>query len=195
MSSTDVNKPVGKSARRGGKGKQRSKKPDPVESPASVESPAPIQMQSPEPDQQLYAETHQAQSPTADLEPAVNEPIEAAVTAPDVHPVAVPPVAVPPAAAPSPAEPAPVSLQTIANAYRDYTRQSFEEIGCYFEQLTGARSLDKAMKVQADFMKRAYETSVSESRRIYELHNRLAKQTFQPFQSLVGKRPETHGKS
>ena len=86
-------------------------------------------------------------------------------------------------------------MQTIANAYRDYTRKSFEEIGCYFEQLTSARSLDKAMKVQADFMKRAYETSVSESRRIYELHNRLARQTFQPFQSLVGKRPETHGKS
>ena len=119
-------------------------------------------MQSPEPDQQLHAETHQAQSPTADLEPAVNEPIEAAVTAPDVLPV-VPPTAAPSPAEPAPAEPAPVSLQTIANAYRDYTRKSFEEIGCYFEQLTSARSLDKAMKVQADFMKRAYETSVSES--------------------------------
>jgi Phasin protein len=194
MSSTDVNKSGGKSARRAGKGKQRSKKPDPVESPTPVENRAPIQMQSPEPDQQLHAETHQAQSPTADLEPAVNEPIEAAVTAPDVLPV-VPPTAAPSPAEPAPAEPAPVSLQTIANAYRDYTRKSFEEIGCYFEQLTSARSLDKAMKVQADFMKRAYETSVSESRRIYELHNRLAKQTFQPFQSLVGKRPETHGKS
>jgi hypothetical protein len=146
-------------------------------------------MQSPEPDQQLHAEL-QSQGPPADLEPAVKEPIEAAVTSPDVLPVAVPP-----AAAPSPAEPAPVSLQTIANAYRDYTRKSFEEIGCYFEQLTGARSLDKAMKIQADFMKRAYETSVSESRRIYELHNTLARQTFQPFQGLVGKRPETHGKS
>ena len=85
------------------------------------------------------------------FEPAVNEPIEAAVTAPDVLPV-VPPTAAPSPAEPAPAEPAPVSLQTIANAYRDYTRKSFEEIGCYFEQLTSARSLDKAMKVQADFM-------------------------------------------
>jgi hypothetical protein len=200
MSSTDMNKSVGKSARRPGKGKQRRQKPDPVESPALVESPVPVQMQSPEPDQQVYAEPDQAQPPAADPEPAVNvpainEPIEATVTAPVVVPAAVTAPEVPPAAAPSPVELAPVSLQTIANAYRDYTRKSFEEIGCYFEQLTGARSLDKAMKVQSDFMKRAYETSVAESQRIYELHNRLARQTFQPFQRLMGKMPETHGKS
>jgi hypothetical protein len=101
----------------------------------------------------------------------------------------------PTAAAPSPAEPAPVSLQTIANAYRDYTRKSFEEFGSYFEQLSGARSLDKAMAVQTEFVKRAYETSVTESQKICELHNRLAQQTFQPFQRLVGKLPETHRKS
>jgi hypothetical protein len=51
------------------------------------------------------------------------------------------------------------------------------------------------MKVQTDFMKRAYETSVAESQRICELHNRLARQTFLPFQGVIGKTRETHGKS
>ena len=86
-------------------------------------------------------------------------------------------------------------MQTIANAYRDYTRKSFEEIGSYFEQLTGVRSLDKAMKVQTEFVKRTYENSVAESQRICELHNKLARQTLQPFQGLAGKTPDTHGKS
>ena len=93
------------------------------------------------------------------------------------------------------AELSPVSLQTIANAYRDYTRKSFEEFGSFFEQLSGARSLEKAMSVHTEFVKRAYETSVTESQKICELHNKLARQTFQPLQGLVGKPRETRGKS
>ena len=105
-----------------------------------------------------------------------------------------------PADAPSPtepaaAEPSPVSLQTIANAYRDYTRKSFEQFGSFFEQLSGVRSLDKAMEVQTEFVKRAYENSVAESQKIRELHRKLARQTLEPFEGLVGKTPETHGKS
>lgn len=187
MSTTNENKPVGKSGKRGKKGEQRRQKPDPLESPALV------QTQSPDPDHQLHLQPDQAESAKPELPPAATEPVEAVVIAEPIETVVTSPDALP-AAAPAPTEPAPVSLQTIANAYRDYTRKSFEEIGSYFEQLTGVRSLDKAMKVQTDFMKRAYETSVVESQRICELHNRLARQTFQPFQGLMGKTRETHGK-
>jgi hypothetical protein len=101
----------------------------------------------------------------------------------------------PASAEPSPAEPTPVSLQTIANAYRDYTRKSLEEFGSFVEQLSSVRSIDKAMMVQSEFVKRAYENSVAESQKICELHNRLAKQTLDPFKGLTGKAPATHGKS
>ena len=101
----------------------------------------------------------------------------------------------PPPTEPAAADPSPVSLQTIANAYRDYTRKSFEQFGSFFEQLTGVRSLDKAMEVQTEFVKRAYENSLTESQKIRELHRKLARQTLEPFEGLVGKRPETHGKS
>ncbi len=87
-----------------------------------------------------------------------------------------------------------MSLQALANAYRDYTRKSIEEFGSFVEQLSGARSLDKAMTVQTEFVKRAYETSVAESHKICELHNRLARQTLDPFKGLTGKTPATHGK-
>ncbi len=45
----------------------------------------------------------------------------------------------------------------------------------------------KAMTVQSEFVKRAYETSITESQKICELHNRLAKQTLDPFKGLAGK--------
>jgi hypothetical protein len=158
-------------------------------------------------------------------QPAVEEPVVAVAAPPEPQPTAAPsPSELPPAAPvsaepppaepvsaepstpepvsaksasaePSPGEPAPVSLQTIANAYRDYTRKSIEEFGSFVEQLSGVRSLDKAMTVQSEFVKRAYETSVAESQKICELHNRLAKQTLDPFKGLTGKTPTTHGKS
>jgi hypothetical protein len=214
MSSTDQGKPAGKSGRRKGKGERRQKA---VSQESLPESPAPAQLQSPDQDQELrQPQPDHAETPKVAQQPAVEEPVVAApepqpAAAPlpseplpsepspaepvAAEPVAVEPVSVKPASAePSPAEPTPVSLQTIANAYRDYTRKSLEEFGSFVEQLSGVRSLDKAMTVQSEFVKRAYETSVVESQKICELHNRLAKQTLDPFKGMTGKPPATHGK-
>jgi hypothetical protein len=240
---TDQGKPPGKSG-------QRSKKGERAKKTKSKASPAPVELQGPDQAPALQVEPEPVESPKLDPQPAVNEPIEAAIASPEPETIAAPspaapspaepsPAALSPAepvlaepafaepalaepapakyapaetvvaeivapetapaktaaAAPAPVELAPVNLQTIANAYRDYTRKSFEEFGSFVEQLTGARSIDKAMTVHSEFVKRAYETSVAESQRICELHNRLAKQTLQPFQGLVGKSPETRGKT
>jgi hypothetical protein len=115
---------------------------------------------------------------------------------PAAEPQPVPAVQIEPvAAAPAPVDTVPVSLQTIANAYRDYTRKSFAEFGSYVEQLSGVRSLDNAVVVQSEFVKRAYATSVAESQKICELHGKLARQTLQPFRELTNKGAETRGKS
>ena len=120
--------------------------------------------------------------PSPARQPVSAQPVSA-------KPASAEPVSAKPASAePSPAEPTPVSLQTIANAYRDYTRKSLEEFGSFVEQLSGVRSLDKAMTVQTEFVKRAYETSVAKSQKICELHNRLAKQTLDPFKGPTGKK-------
>jgi hypothetical protein len=217
MSTTDGTKSAGKSGRRKGKGEKRKKavSQEAVSPQGLPESPAPAQLQSPDPDQELQPpEPVHAESPKVDLQPAVEEPVVAVAAPPEPQPVvapspseplpAEPASAAPPAAEPALAEPAsaelasaelaPVSLQTIANAYRDYTRKSLEEFGSFVEQLSGVRSLDKAMTVQTEFVKRAYENSVAESQKICELHNRLAKQTLDPFKGLTGKTPATHGK-
>ncbi|MEH2518640.1 hypothetical protein V1279_004213 [Bradyrhizobium sp. AZCC 1610] len=203
MSNTDQGKPTGKSGRRKGKG-ERGKKA--ISQESLPESPAPAQPLSPDQDQELQQpQPDHAESPKVDQQPAVEEPAVAVVASPEPQPAAAPSPSEPsPAepvsaesvsAEPSPAEPAPVSLQTIANAYRDYTRKSFEEFGSFVEQLSGVRSLDKAMTVQTEFVKRAYETSVAESQKICELHNRLARQTLDPFKGVTGKASATHGKS
>jgi hypothetical protein len=190
MSGTDESKPAAK-GRRSKKVEARGPKS------YSIESPAPVQMQT--------GEREPVQVPQADPQQAVSEPVEAVVAeAIVVEAVAADPDAVaadapspsePAPAEPATAEPSPVTLQTIANAYRDYTKKSFEEFGSFCEQLSGVRSLEKAMAVQAEFVKRAFESSVTESRKIRELHSKLARQTLERFQRLAGNTPEPRNKS
>ena len=78
-------------------------------------------------------------------------------------------------------------MQAIASAYGDYTKKSFEDTQSMVEKLSGVKSLDKAIEVQTEFAKSAYETFVAESQKIAGLYTDLAKQTFKPFEGLVAK--------
>jgi hypothetical protein len=79
------------------------------------------------------------------------------------------------------------SFQAIAIAYGDYTKKSFEDTKAFVEKLSGVRSLDKAIEVQTEFAKTAYETFVTESQKIGALYGDLAKQSYKPFGGLVAK--------
>jgi phasin family protein len=78
-------------------------------------------------------------------------------------------------------------VQAIASAYGDYTKKSFEDTKSYVEKLTGVKSLDKALEVQTEYAKSAYETFVAESQKIAGLYTDLAKQTFKPLESMAAK--------
>ncbi len=78
-------------------------------------------------------------------------------------------------------------LQAIASAYGDYTKKSFEDTKSFVEKLSGVKSLDKAIEVQTEFAKSAYETFVTESQKIAGLYTDLAKQAYKPVEGLIAK--------
>jgi len=78
-------------------------------------------------------------------------------------------------------------IQAIASAYGDYTKKSFEDTKSFVEKLSGSGSLEKAIEVQTEYAKSAYETFVAESQKIAGLYTDLAKQTFKPLESLAAK--------
>jgi hypothetical protein len=80
----------------------------------------------------------------------------------------------------APADTAAVSLQTIANAYGDFTRKSLEETRSFVEKLKGVRSLEKAVELQSQFARQTHETFVADSQKICELYTELARQIFKP---------------
>jgi hypothetical protein len=81
-------------------------------------------------------------------------------------------------------------MQAIATAYTDYAKKSFEEGSAYFEKLAGVRSLDKALELQTDYAKSAYETFMAETAKIGELYKDLYKETYKPFEGFMPKMPK-----
>ena len=88
-------------------------------------------------------------------------------------------------AAIAPADSCPSSIQTIADAYRDCTKKSFQETGSIVEKLMGVHSFDKAIEVQIEFARQAYANFVAESLKIFELYSELAKQIFRPWEGFA----------
>ena len=78
-------------------------------------------------------------------------------------------------------------VQAIAVEFADYSKKSFESGTSAFEKLAGAKSLDKAIEVQTDYFKTAYEGFVAEATKIGELYADLAKETYKPLEGAISK--------
>src|ERR1700682_3639532 len=86
----------------------------------------------------------------------------------------------------------PGGFQAIATAYGDYTKKSFEDTRSFVEKLSGVKSFDKAVEIQTEFAKTAYETFVTGAQKIGALYGDLAKQSYKPFGGFVAKMTSTN---
>ena len=78
-------------------------------------------------------------------------------------------------------------VQAIATAYGEYTRKSFDDTKSLVEGLSGVKSIDKALEVQTEYAKSAYDTFVTESQKIAGLYTDLARQTFKPLENIASR--------
>jgi hypothetical protein len=79
------------------------------------------------------------------------------------------------------------ATQTIAAELADYSKKSFEDGSKVMEKLLGVKSLDKAIEIQTDYAKTAYEGFVAQATKIGELYANFAKETYKPFEAYMGK--------
>src|SRR5882757_3067713 len=189
MSGPNQNKPGGK------KHSKKSRKPDQPQNakpeqlltakpePLQNKKPEPVQSQQPEPVQSKQPEPVQSQQPEP-MQSKLPEPLQSKLPEPLQR--QKPQVD----AALAAANCASVDFQTLATAYGNYTKKSFEDTKAFVEKLSGVRSLEKAVEIQTEFAKQAYETFVTESQKIRELYSGLAKQSLKPFEGLVAKKSQ-----
>jgi len=177
MSNKDNNKPGGKPGQRN---RKAGRKPDQRQSPRPDQQDAKVQIDA------IVAPT--GTSPTSAAASADIPSIGAATAPVDNLPIdaAIAPIVATGAAVAS-TQTVSISLQTIATAYGDYTKKSFEETKSFVEKLSGVRSLHKAVEIQTEFAKQTYDTFVAESQKIRQLYGELAKQTLKPLEGLAGK--------
>lgn len=77
--------------------------------------------------------------------------------------------------------------QAIAVEVADYSKKSFEDGSAALEKLFGVKTLDKAIELQTEFAKTAYEGFVAKASRLGDLYADLAKETYKPFEAVLAK--------
>jgi hypothetical protein len=77
--------------------------------------------------------------------------------------------------------------QAIATEVADYSKKSFEDGSAALEKLFGAKSVEKAIEVQSDYVKTAYEGFVAEATKLGELYTDLAKESYKPLEGFLAK--------
>lgn len=75
--------------------------------------------------------------------------------------------------------------QAIATEFTDFSKKSFEDTTKVVEQMFGAKSLDKALEIQAGYVKTVYEGFVAQASKIGEMYADLAKEVYKPYETLV----------
>ena len=79
------------------------------------------------------------------------------------------------------------SAQAIAVETVDYSKKAFEESTATIEKLFGAKSVEKAIEIQQDYLKSAYEGFVAQATKIGELYVDLAKEAYKPYEGYLSK--------
>lgn len=75
--------------------------------------------------------------------------------------------------------------QAIAVEVVDFSKKSAESSTAAWEKLLGAKSMEKALEVQTEFLKSSYEDFVAEATKLGELYADLAKEAYRPFEGAV----------
>jgi phasin family protein len=78
-------------------------------------------------------------------------------------------------------------FQQLATETSDFSKKSFEASSGLFEKLAGVKTLDKAIEVQTEFAKSAYETFVAQATKMSEICASIAKEVYKPVEEAIAK--------
>jgi phasin family protein len=79
------------------------------------------------------------------------------------------------------------SAQAIAVECVDYSKKSVEDSTAAWEKLMGAKTLEKAIEVQTEYLRSSYEDFVAQATKLGELYADLAKEAYKPFEGALAK--------
>jgi len=78
-------------------------------------------------------------------------------------------------------------VQAITVELADYSKKAFEQGTAATEKLFSAKSLDKAIEVQSEYVRNCYEGIVAEATKLGELYSNVAREAYKPFENQLGR--------
>jgi phasin family protein len=76
------------------------------------------------------------------------------------------------------------AFQAIAVEFANYSKRSLEDHTAATEKLMSAKSLEKAVEMQTEYVRTAYEGFVAHATKIGELYADLAKELYKPIEGI-----------
>jgi len=65
---------------------------------------------------------------------------------------------------------------------------AFEDAARAFEKLAGSKSIEQAIEIQSQYVKKAYDTWVAEASKLSEMYVGMARDAYKPVEQAVAKR-------
>ncbi|WP_102958477.1 phasin family protein [Mangrovicella endophytica] len=87
-----------------------------------------------------------------------------------------------------------LGFQQLAAETSDFTKRSYEQSSQAFGQLAQVRSLEKAVELQNEFAKSAYQAWVSQATKVGEICSDMARESYKPFETAL-ERAASFGKT
>jgi len=81
-------------------------------------------------------------------------------------------------------------IQALAVETADYQKKSYETGAAALEKILAAKSVEKAVEIQNEYLKSTYEGYVTELTKIGSMMTDFAKGAYRPFESVFGKIPK-----
>jgi hypothetical protein len=78
-------------------------------------------------------------------------------------------------------------FQAIAAEIANYSKRSFEDYTAAMQNLMGAKSPEKAIEVQSEYVKAASAGFIAEATKMSELYADLAKASYKPFEGVIAR--------
>ncbi len=79
-------------------------------------------------------------------------------------------------------------FQAIASEVTDYSKKSFDDVIHAWEQLLGVKSVDRALEIQSQYAKKAYDSYIAEMSKLGEMYVSLARNAYKPVEQATTKR-------
>lgn len=76
-------------------------------------------------------------------------------------------------------------FQAIATEMSDFSKKAYEDGSSAAEKIMGAKSMDKAIEIQSEYARKAYEDYMAGMTKIGELYSDLAKEMYKPVEKAM----------